>query len=91
MTRLPKPKYISRQELKTRPIIELIAIKMRNLRIEHELTQEELAYDSNVDRAYIGQIERCEKNVTVATLQKIANSFSLEVYEFLNFSDLVQK
>lgn len=89
MTRTSKPIYITKEELETLPICQLIAYRMRNLRIEHQYTQEELALESNVDRAYIGQIERCEKNVTVMTLQKIAKSFNMNVQDFLNFEYLV--
>lgn len=91
MIRHPKPIYISEEELTSLPISSLISLRMYNLRIEKSFTQEELALEANVDRAYIGQIERCEKNVTVFTLQKIAKSLGVDVREFLDFSKLVNK
>lgn len=83
--------YINADDIKNFEIIELISIKMRNQRIIHGFSQEGLANEAGVDRAYVGQIERCEKNITVKTLAKIAHSFGLEIHEFLNFSDLIKE
>lgn len=91
MKRLTKPIYITKEDLETKPLNELIALRIRNLRSKNGLTQEELAFEADVDRSYIGQIERCEKNVTVVTLQRIAKSLGLELYDFLTFDDLVKK
>lgn len=91
MDQLRKLQYISADEIKNYELIQLISIKMKNQRIIHGLSQEELAYEAEIDRAYVGQIERCEKNVTVKTLARIARSFGLEVHEFLDFSDLIRE
>ena len=83
--------YVTAEDLKTLPIQQLIAYRLKNLRIQKCLTQEELAFEAGVDRSYIGQIERCEKNVTVVTLQKIAKSFDLDLLEFLDFTPLIDR
>lgn len=90
MNQVRKLQYISEEDMKNYELAELIAIKMRNQRIIHGLSQEELANEAGIDRAYVGQVERCEKNITVKTLAKITRSFGLEVHEFLNFSDLIK-
>ena len=38
------------------------------------LTQEELAFEADLHRAYIGQIERGEKNLGLVNLEKIAKA-----------------
>lgn len=91
MDQLKKLHYIDEKYIKNYELAELIALKMRNQRALHGLSQEELANEAGIDRAYVGQVERCEKNITVKTLAKIAHSFGLEVHEFLNFSDLIKK
>lgn len=91
MNRLGKLEYINENELENYELAQLISIKMRNQRIIHGLSQEELANESGIDRAYVGQVERCEKNITVKTLAKIANSFGLKIHEFLDFSDIIKE
>ena len=90
MNRLGKLEYIEVNDLDKYDIADLIAIKMRNQRIIHGLTQEELAHEAGIDRAYVRQVERCEKNITVKTLVKIAHSFGLQIHEFLDFSDIIK-
>ncbi len=41
------------------------------------LSQEELAYQAEVDRTYISQLERQKRNVTVSVLARIANALKL--------------
>jgi transcriptional regulator with XRE-family HTH domain len=43
------------------------------LRRERKLSQEQLAYEADVDRTRTGQIERGEANPTVDTLARIAD------------------
>ena len=70
------------------PIITVqIGKKIKKLRLEHNLSQEQLALEAGIDRSYVGQIERFEKNVTVVTLQKIAKSLGLTINEFLDFDE----
>ena len=51
---------------------EIVAANLRRLRRERGLTQEELAHLADLDRSYLGAIERGEYKVTVVTLGKLA-------------------
>jgi transcriptional regulator with XRE-family HTH domain len=44
----------------------------REIRKEHELSQEQAALDGGIDRAYLGHIERATKNATLPTIWKMA-------------------
>ena len=53
----------------------------KNIREHREkkgLTQEALAFEADLHRAYIGQIERGEKNIGVQNLEKIAKALSIK-------------
>jgi len=62
----------------------LIALgnQIREKRKESGLTQEQLAFDADVDRSYIGGIERGERNVSFLTLVKIADCLGCDVSKF---------
>jgi transcriptional regulator with XRE-family HTH domain len=51
---------------------DIVAANLRRLRREKGLTQEELADLADLDRSYLGAIERAEYKVTVVTLGKLA-------------------
>ena len=43
------------------------------MRLEHGLSQERLANDAQVDRSYMGGIERGEHNPTLMTIIRVAS------------------
>ena len=56
---------------------ELVAINLRLLRRARGLSQEELAEICGLHRTYVGAIERCERNITLSTLEKLAESLDV--------------
>lgn len=56
--------------------------QIRFLRKTIGLSQEQLALKAEVDRSYIGGIERGERNVSFLTLVKIAECLNCEVSDF---------
>ena len=66
----------------------LFGRRVRELREENRISQEELANLTGFHRTYIGQIERAEKNITLKNIEKIANSFNIEIKELFDFSKI---
>ena len=60
-----------------------IGDKIRTIRQEKGLSQEKLAEIANMHRTYIGMVERAEKNITLVSLEKIANALGVRVEELL--------
>ena len=56
---------------------------IRNYRSKLAITQEELAYEAGLHRAYIGQIERGEKNLGLINLEKIATALKISPSKLL--------
>ncbi|MDR1748331.1 MAG: helix-turn-helix transcriptional regulator [Spirochaetaceae bacterium] len=52
---------------------------MRKLRIEHNLSQEELADKAGLHRTYIGSVERGERNITIDVMEKICNALEVPI------------
>ncbi len=57
--------------------------RVREVRIEKGLSQEQLAHLADVHRTYIGMIERAEKNITLINIEKIANALNVNINELL--------
>ncbi|MDM9622008.1 transcriptional regulator [Rhizobium sp. AC44/96] len=58
---------------------QTIGWNLRRIRVQRGLSQERLALEASIDRSYVGRVERGEENVTVATLEAIANVLSVSV------------
>lgn len=51
---------------------EILAWNLRRLRVNKGLSQDRLAFDCGIDRAYLGGIERMTENPTVDLLDRLA-------------------
>jgi transcriptional regulator with XRE-family HTH domain len=56
---------------------------LRRLRQEKSVSQEELAHRAQVNRNYVGMVEREEYSVSVDTLEKLATALDVDPMEFL--------
>jgi len=65
-------------------INKTVGKRIRLLREKKNLTQEDLAFEAGVHRAYIGQIERGEKNLGLVNLQKIAKALKISPSKLLD-------
>lgn len=54
---------------------------VRAIRKEKNLSQEDLAFKSDLHRTYIGMIERAEKNITLINIEKIAKGLEVNVID----------
>ena len=59
-----------------------VALNLRRLRVLRGISQDNLALEANVERSYVGYLERGSKNPTVVTLEKIADALSCDISEF---------
>ena len=63
-----------------------LGARIKNKRLEQNLTQEQLAEKVELSAVYIGQIERGERKMTIDTLVKLANSLNSSIEELLKDS-----
>jgi transcriptional regulator with XRE-family HTH domain len=57
---------------------EVMAINLRRIRHDKQMTQEELAYRAGLSARYIGAIERANKSASVTVLGRIAEALGVE-------------
>lgn len=60
-----------------------LARNLRRLRVEREMSQERLAADAEVDRAFVGGIERESENPSIDTLDRLAAALGVDVADLL--------
>lgn len=58
--------------------------KLRLLRKKKGLSQESMALACDLDRTYIGGVERGERNISLVNIQKIADALGIKVKELFN-------
>lgn len=64
-----------------------LGVAIRQVRSDAGLSQEALAVDANLDRSYMGGIERGEHNLTLMNLVKIADALQLKPSKLLALAD----
>lgn len=65
------------------PALVKLGASIRTTRLEKNLSQEALADKANIDRSYIGGVERGEHNVAIINLLKISDALETELSELL--------
>ena len=64
-------------------LLTVLAKNVKVLRKEINLSQEELAFECDIDRTYISKVERGIANPSLLVLFKIANVLKVEIEELL--------
>ena len=64
-------------------LLGILAKNVRSLRKEVGLSQEELAFECDIDRTYISKVERGIANPSLLVLLKIADILKVEIKDLL--------
>jgi transcriptional regulator with XRE-family HTH domain len=67
----------------TQSVRECFGQRVRDMRHDRSISQEELAAIAGVNRTYIGMVERGEKNVTIVTLLRLAEALGARPADLL--------
>ncbi len=66
-------------------IQEKVGRRIKELRNKLGISQEELAFRSNVHRTYIASLEVGKRNISIALLEKIVIALEVSLSEFFKF------
>ena len=69
----------------TTDILVKFGARLRELRKAVGLSQEKLALQSELDRSYVGQVERGERNISLKNIVKLASALDVAPSELLKF------
>lgn len=65
--------------------IKLLAVQIKNARLEKNYTQRQLAFESGLSRSQIDRIENGHINPTVSTIFAIARTLEIPLSELFQF------
>ncbi|MBL0153112.1 MAG: helix-turn-helix transcriptional regulator [Chitinophagaceae bacterium] len=68
---MTEPKFLSR-----------LGARIKEIRLQKEISQHELASRCNFEKASMSRIESGKTNVTVLTLRKISNALEVDMSDF---------
>lgn len=57
--------------------------RVRELRLAAGISQEELAHQADLDRSYVGQVERGERNVSLDNIYRLAEALKVGAGDLL--------
>jgi len=63
-------------------IIEKIGERIVELRKKKGLSQQQFAYEADMERTYLNHIEKGRKNISIATLEKITTGLGVSFATF---------
>ena len=64
-------------------IRDIIANNVKKLRTKKRLKREELSLILGFDNSYISKLEKCKINISIDTLEKIANKLNIQIIDLL--------
>ena len=70
------------------PSLAALGVTIRGTRAALSMSQEALALAADLDRSYVGGIERGEHNIALINIIKIASALKLKASDLLNASNL---
>lgn len=58
-------------------------LRIKEIRLKNHISQEGLALKADIDRTYIQSIESGKRNVSLVTIEKLANAFDISIDNLL--------
>lgn len=70
------------------PALIALGEAIRRIRLSKDISQEKLALLAEVDRSYVGRVERGDNNVAVLTLARLAHALGTSIAKLMQEAKL---
>lgn len=70
------------------PSLVALGKAIRRVRLSKNISQEKLALMAEVDRSYVGRVERGDNNVAILTLSKLAMALDITLAKLMHEAKL---
>ena len=71
--------------MKVKDIRTHFGARLRQLRTDKGLSQEQLMMNTGIHRTYISEVERGIRNISLLNIEKLANALQIDIREFFDF------
>jgi len=61
--------------------------RLKQLRKQNNLSQEQLSFKTGLHRNYICDVERGNRNISIEAIQKLANGLNVDITELFKFEE----
>ena len=72
-------------------VVKDFGLRIRQLRMEKHLSQEQLSFATGFHRTYIGMVERGERNISLVNIAVFASVFEITLSELLDLTKIDTK
>ena len=59
--------------------------RVKEIRLKQNISQEELAFRCGLSKNYISDVERGTRNISLQSIEKIADGFAINIKELFEF------
>ena len=70
---------------------QILGENLKRLRAERAWSQEELAYQAQLHRTFVAHVERCQRNISLDNIAKLAQAFQVPAHQLLTPMALTEK
>lgn len=70
------------------PVLVALGEAIRRIRLSKDISQEKLALLAEVDRSYVGRVERGDNNVAILTLSRLAQALGTSIAKLMQEAKL---
>jgi transcriptional regulator with XRE-family HTH domain len=70
------------------PTLIALGAAIRRIRLSKDISQERLALMAEVDRSYVGRVERGDNNVAILTLSKLTEAMGITLAKLMHEAKL---
>ena len=61
--------------------------RLKELRLQSNLSQEDLALKAEIDRTYMTSVENGKRNISIKNIYKILTALDISFFDFFNSKD----
>ncbi|MEI0489107.1 helix-turn-helix transcriptional regulator [Brachyspira pulli] len=65
-------------------ITKKVGLRIKELRLSKNISQEQCAMNANINRAYLAGVESGKRNISIINLNKICTSFNISLKDFFD-------